>query len=192
MLLAIDFRHPTLMPESNNPNQNFILIQSPSISPYFWIKTEAEPNRSVSLDKTLKLEPFLSSDEKQMFRVQKTTSNNVFKQSCFVINQFSEKVIEICHGKEEGGIRVVQNRISKRFSQRWVWQRHGTGYLLKNVMSDVYLGVNEAKEVIVNKKTEDASQLWLPVALGKGIYKIRCVFYPSACLRVKHESLVDH
>lgn len=86
-----------------------------------------------------------------MFKLQKNEANNVFKRSCLIENQFSQKIFESLFNKNGKFKKVVQSKLTKRFGQRWVWERQGVGYILKNLLSEGCLEVDKDQKIEVNK-----------------------------------------
>ena len=75
---------------------------------------------------------------------------------------------------------VALSELSGTDDYQWQFEAGAYGYLIRHIATGQYLAVtaDDAHEVILRDKDEEADQWWKLTEMEQGVYKIQSAFYP--------------
>lgn len=132
-----------LKPGKQSSDQLFSLEKAPiqAFHSYYWIKTDAKKgNKAVAFEGILRVHDFDPNSENQLFRIQ-LVDNYTIENSAVIINNLSGKALDIPNSTRKHGERIVCWEKNKRWNQRWHFQKHGKGVLVKSVLTGQNLDI---------------------------------------------------
>lgn len=118
-------------------DQLFNVEQAPiqAFHKYFWIKTDAKKGKkAISLEGILRVADFDPNSEAQLFRFEQV-NNYTIQNSAVLINNFSGKALDVPGATHKHGERLIVWEKNKRWNQRWHFQKHGKGVLIKSAFN---------------------------------------------------------
>lgn len=113
-----------------------------------------------------------------------------------MINHFSGKALDVPGATFDKGKRLIQWEKNRRWNQRWYFQKHGNGVVIKSVLNNLCLDIAEEKresgaKVVQWEQTGGKNQQWFPEPAMGGTYKFRSCHEPSLFLAIKKQNVDD-
>lgn len=97
----------------------------------------------MSLQDRLKYEEFNPKKESQLFYFEVVNlNNNTLRNSCLIVNNLSNKVLDVPEASHKKGVRIVQWKKNRRWNQRWLLIKVGDKYIIRNVLNGLCLDIN--------------------------------------------------
>lgn len=117
-------------------HQLFNLFKAPATntSQYYFLKLASRPDQALSLEGCLRLSTFDPNNATQQFRLEEV-NNITIQNSCLIVSNYSGKVIDVPGATEKQGERIVVWERNRRWNQRWYFQKVGSVFLIKNILS---------------------------------------------------------
>lgn len=163
---------------------------------YYWIKTDAKKgNKALAFEGILRIKEFDPNAPNQLFILQ-MVSNYTIESSAVIINNLSGKALDVPHSTRKHGERLICWEKNKRWNQRWHFQKHGKGVLIKSVLTGLCLDIAGEKrdsgaKVVQWEQTGGTNQMWLPEAAHNGTFRFRSIHEPSLFLAIKKQNVND-
>lgn len=161
---------------------------------YYWIKTDSKKgNKALALEGILRVKEFDSNSENQLFRIEQVT-NSTIDHSAVIINNFSGKALDVPNSTRKHGERLVTWEINRRWNQRWHFQKHGKGLMIKSVLTGQCCDIaNEKRDsgakVVQWDQSGASNQQWIAEPCGNGLYKFRSCHEPSLFLAIRKQNV---
>ena len=162
---------------------------------YYWIKTSDKGDKAISLEGILRYGNYDPNNEAQLFRFEQV-NNYTLQNSAIIINNMSGKALDVPGATFKHGERLLQWEKNKRWNQRWHFQKHGKGVIIKSVLNGLCCDIagesrDNGAKVVQWEQTGGSNQQWFPEPCGNGLYKFRSCHEPSLFLAIKKQDVDD-
>jgi hypothetical protein len=181
-------------------DQLFMLEQAPiqAFHKYYWIKCSSKGSKALKMEGILRVDDLNPQDESFLFRFE-PVNNYTLQNSAIIINNLSGKALDVPGATFEfkkGKTNLIQWEKSGRWNQRWHFEKHGKGVLIRSALTGCCVDIaGENKKpgghVIQWEKTGGSNQQWFAEPCGNNLFKFRSCFEPSLFLSIKKQDVND-
>lgn len=181
-------------------DQLFMLEKAPveAFYKYYYIKTKVGSSKALKLEGILRIDDLNPNDDAFLFRFE-PIKNNTIDNSAIIVNNFSGKALDVPGATFEykkGKTELIQWEKTGRWNQRWHFEKHGKGVIIRSALNGLAVDIAGAKtksggKVIQYQKSGDANQVWIPEPAGNGLVKFRSTLDASLFLSI-HKQSVDN